>query len=298
MTETTNNRTESMGDRLPVFPDRRHFLCASLGMGLGAATPASESNAAPASRFDGSSPLGSLPKAYEEILARTRSLVYLGRPKSWWIVRHGFLPFAPERVLILEPRGGPWHTDAGDRWAYRQRETTEKVRKRLVQQGIVTDDEQLGLIVRLTSELARYYDVSEFGEDWAYRMAARESLGSTGIGHYVAVPHQYQVVGRVKTVNAHIDWWMILLPGGTDCWPAPDDQPVHVMFTHIYSRPSSEDLTNYLVPLSLLSMGLREIPAEPDFMIRLSRMDRICSVRLMNQYIVQALKEKPVRPSA
>lgn len=277
-----------------MFLDRRNFLGASLGMGLGVSTAAGGSNAASASRFDGSAVSGLMPKEYEEILARTQELVYLGRPKSWWIVRQGFLPFAPERVLILEPQDEPCYKGAGHRWTYRHRETGERLRKRLVQQDISVTDEKLALIVQLTSELTRYYDVLEHWEDWAYRMAARESLGSTGIGRHVGVPHQYQAIGRVNTVNSHIDWWMILLPGGTHCWEALDDQPVHVMFTHVYSRPSTEDPGNYLAPMCLLSKGLRELPEEPEFLIRLSRMDRISAARLMNQYIVQALKEEPV----
>ncbi len=278
-----------------MFLDRRGFLGASVGMGLGISNASGAANVASANGVGDRSAPGPMPKEYEEILARTQQLTYLGRPKSWWVVRQGFLPIAPERVLILEPTKEPWHKDAGDRWSFPHRETKEKVRERLTQRDISVAVEQLGLIVRLTSELARYYDVLELCEEWAYRMAAREWLGSTCIGRQIAVPHQYQVTERVNTVNSHIDWWLVLIPNGTNCWGAFDEQPVHVMFTHVFSRPFVESPGNYLPPLCLLSMGIRELPDDrPEFFVRLSRMHRVSAARLMNQYIVQALREEPV----
>jgi hypothetical protein len=50
---------------------------------------------------------------YERILATTNRFNSLGHPRSWSVVRQGFLPISPERVLRFEPYHGP-----GNRWTY------------------------------------------------------------------------------------------------------------------------------------------------------------------------------------
>jgi mannitol/fructose-specific phosphotransferase system IIA component (Ntr-type) len=261
--------------------NRRNFLGASLGLGLGIPTAMSATRDS-----------GPMPSEYEEILARTQQLTYLGHPRSWWTVRQGFLPIAPERVLILEPTDNPYYEDRGDRWTRRHRTARERLHNRLTERDALIPDEKQALIVRLTYELARYYNVLEFWEEWAFKMACREGLGSTGIGRHVAFPHQFQIFGAARTNNAYIDWWMVLLPGGTECWEALDDEPVHVMFTHVFSRPASEDPANYLKPMGLLSLALGEFSRrEPNCGIRLSQMDRTTAVRWVNPYIVSATKE-------
>ena len=48
---------------------------------------------------------------YERILATTDLFNSLGHPRSWSVVRRGFLPISPERVLRFEPyhsTRNPW----------------------------------------------------------------------------------------------------------------------------------------------------------------------------------------------
>jgi hypothetical protein len=234
-----------------------------------------------------------MPSQYEQILARTQKLKYLGYPRSWSVVRQGFLPIAPERVLILEPEDVAEYENRGDRWAFQHRGIRERLTARLAKHRSPITDEQLALCVRLVFELTQYYSVPEHFEGWAVRMAAREWLGSTGIGGHVAVPHQYQVFGHICTANSHVDWWLILFPQGTDCWDSLDEKPVHVMFTHVYARPSTVDPCNYIWPLSLLSQGLWPwYKGSPDFALALSRMDRISAARHVNRHVVLAMEDE------
>jgi mannitol/fructose-specific phosphotransferase system IIA component len=186
-----------------------------------------------------------------------------------------------------------------DRWIiHLHRKTREQLHERLKQRKVWISDEKQELIIRLTFELTQFYDVLEQWAEWAYRMAIRESFGTTWVTRHVAAPHNFQS-GRVNTFNSHIDWWAVLLPQGIDCWDAWDNEPIHVMFTQVFTRPSTEDPTNYVQPMCLLSQGLQQFPTEPaDFMIRVSRMDRLSAARLINRHIVRGIKEETFRRKA
>lgn len=236
---------------------------------------------------------GPTPDEYEQILAWTTDLKHLGCPRSWSVVQQGFLPVAPERVLILSPEYRPWHRNAGDSWAYEHRSLRRRLGVKLAAEGMPLPEEKLALCVHIAFELGRFYNAPEHGEDWAYRMAWRESFGSTGVGGHIAIPHQYQAVGRVATSNANVDWWLILIPQGTHHWHSLDDQPVHLMFTCVFSHPISEHPGNELRSLCLLSRGLRNLDQEsPEFALSVARMDRTSAARLVNRHVVLAMQEK------
>ena len=92
-----------------TFP-RRDFLKTSFGLGIGTAvTGLSGLARAAVPTAEAASTVPQLDE-YERILATTKSLNVLGRPRSWSIVQQGFLPISPERVL-LQPRDSSPTTD-------------------------------------------------------------------------------------------------------------------------------------------------------------------------------------------
>ena len=95
--------------------DRRRFLGTGLiSAGLAGTHGLSLASPRRTSGIGERVPKATLPE-YEQILARTRKLDYLGRPTSWSVVRQGFLPISPERVLILEPEENPRNKTPADR---------------------------------------------------------------------------------------------------------------------------------------------------------------------------------------
>ena len=146
-----------------------------------------------------------------------------------------------------------------------------------------------GSSFEITGELTRYYAATELWDEWAYHMAWRERLGSTGIGGNVAVPHQFQVRGRVTIVNRLMDWWLILLPHGIH-WNSLDDKPVHAMFTHIFPGPWGESPHLFLGAMDVLTSGLRSLGGpNSNAVVELSRMDRVSAARLVNHHVIMAL---------
>lgn len=273
--------------------NRRTFLGAAGGIGLGSLTGIVPTTVAARASTRRPAPKP-MPSDYEQVLATTADLNHLGCPRSWSVVRQGFLPIAPERVLLLQPDHRHQHRDAGDEWAYEHRSLRRRIGTKLAAQGMLLPCVKLALCTRIAFELACFYRVPEaHGEDWAYRMACRESLGSTGLGGHIAIPHQYQAVGRVATSNANVDWWLILIPQGTYHWHSLDDQPVHLMFTCVFSHPISEHPGDELRSLCLLSQGLRNLDQEsPKFALSVARMDRTSAARLVNRHVVLAMQER------
>jgi PTS system nitrogen regulatory IIA component len=65
-------------------------------------------------------------------------------------------------------------------------------------------------------------------------LIARERLGSTGLGHGVAIPHG-RVAGLDKTIGV-----FIRVPKGVD-FDAPDNEPVDLIFTLLVPEESTEE---------------------------------------------------------
>jgi hypothetical protein len=274
-----------------IMHTRRCFLGASLGLPLAmqGTMTSLERTLNPSMDIVGSQQQA----AYESIIARMRHMEYLGRPTSWNVVQNGFLPISPERVLILEPKDSPRHEMAGDRWLWAPAKR-DRLMKRIADHGETNcRDEQLGLILRITQELASYYSAMEHWEEWAYRLALQESFYPSGIGSHLAVPCQFHVVGNIRTVNRPLDWWMILFPHGIDCWEtrwaAP--QRIHAIFTLMQSRPWSEDPGVTIGMMSVLSCGLSSLPDTPPTpnFVEISQLDRVSAARLVNYHLVSAI---------
>ena len=289
---------------------RRDFLraAATMPIGIGAAGAAlhrrGQAEAAVAPIRGPAVKLGE----YERILATNNLFDLLGGPRSWSVVQQGFLPFSPERVLVPEP----WLLERpADCWRDEQRRIRERMqrdadaespscengyRRRVAESGI--SFEKLGLILWLTRELTRFYAASQWWEEWAYHMTSREALGTTAIGRHFAFPHQFQYdptsfATPVKTVNAGVDWWLVLIPGGTKHWESLDDLPVHAMFVHIVAGPHSAGPGDFLRRMELGSRVERLFSWDvPNAFLGLSQMDRVFAARLMNQHFVSAAGDR------
>ena len=91
--------------------NRRSFLQAGMGIGIGAAggglCHCGQAAQGETTIHNAGVPLSE----YERILATTNRFNSLGYPRSWSVVRQGFLPISPERVLRFEP-----HHGRGNRW--------------------------------------------------------------------------------------------------------------------------------------------------------------------------------------
>ena len=87
----------------------------------------------------------------------------------------------------------------------------------------------------------------------------REELGSTGVGHGIAIPHgRSLVVNRVRLAYGYA-------PGGV-AWRSIDDQPVHHFFLIV--APPIEVSNQYLPILGRIATFAKE----PDVPERLSRL--------------------------
>ena len=271
---------------------RRRFL----GMGIGASLMSRNVMSASASGSVLGGRAGGMRRSmseHERAFACTPLLHLLGRPRSWSLVRDGFHPISPDRVLVLSERDLRPDRDRSDRRTCDSGKVLDRLRKRRYGHDWArVSDEQLRLIVRATSALACYYESPEHWETWAVAMAARESLGSTGIGRHVAVPHQFQTAANVRTVNPPNDWWLWILPDGVD-WQALDDLPVHAIFTHVYARPWQHEPGFTLSVLEILSDCLRSMTADsPQAMVALSRMAPEDAARFVNRQVASAFQSR------
>ena len=289
--------------------NRRNFLRASIGIGAAAGGLCHSGQAAQdaAPIQNAGVPLSE----YERILATGNHFDKLGRPRSWSVIQQGFLPISPERVLILESE----RLDGlASRWLWRDEQA--RIRERMQKDA---DDEllnpsesghyryafrngispeKLGMILWLTNELTRYYAAPQWWEEWAYHMASREALGSTSTGHRFAMPHQYQYDPKtyattIKTVNAGLDWWLVLIPGGTKHWEPLDDLPVHTMLTHLVAGTHSAGPGDQLRRYELCSRVARGFSWDsPNAFVELSQMDRVSAARLVNRHFVCACDDR------
>jgi len=284
--------------------NRRNFLQAGLGIGVGAAG-GGLCHSGQAAQGDG--PVhnaGVSLSEYERILAMTNRFNSLGHPRSWSVVQQEFLPISPERVLSFKPCHG-----TGNRWTCSTVLQPDHIRARLSRDASQSDyhrsaaqgdlsDEKLGLIIRITGELARFYSVPEYWENWAFGMTMRESLGTTCAWRHLAIPHQWQhhlTTGATKTIhtaNATVDWWLILIPSGTMEWEPFDGEPTHVMFMHVFSRSYPAMPGAELMALELVGRAVRDLlAAAPNGLLELSQMDRVSAARRVNQHVVLGLRD-------
>ena len=114
------------------------------------------------------------------------------------------------------------------------------------------------------SELVSLLHVDEKSGDTLLRMLRRrESLGSTGVGRGVAVPHcRSLVVPRLRLAYGHS-------PAGI-AYDAADGQPVHHLFLIV--APPNEMSNQYLPILGKIAQLAKE-PGVPDRLSRLTGPD-------------------------
>lgn len=74
-------------------------------------------------------------------------------------------------------------------------------------------------------------------------LIAREKLGSTGLGHGVAIPHG-RLAGLDKTIGAFLK-----VPKGVD-FDAPDNEPVDLVFALLVPEESTEEHLEILANLA------------------------------------------------
>jgi nitrogen PTS system EIIA component len=110
-------------------------------------------------------------------------------------------------------------------------------------------------------ELIGLLHVDEKSEGILFKMLKRrENLGSTGIGHGIAIPHcRSLVVNRLRLAFGR-------RPGGVD-YQAIDDQPVHNFFLIV--APPLEVSNQYLPVLGKIA----QFAKEPDVPERLGRLE-------------------------
>ena len=287
--------------------NRRSFLQAGMGIGIAAAGDGSCQLGQAAYREPPICSAGGPVTEYERILATANLFNSLGRPRSWALVQQGFLPISPDRVLVLKPEG---LARLATRWPSEEHRIRERMqrdadeerlnptpnghRRHAAQNGI--SSEKVGLILWLTNELTRYYAAPEWWHEWAYNMTFRESLGSTSLGRHGAMPHQYQYDAKtyattpINTVNAGVDWWLVLIPGGTDDWETLDGLPVHAMVTYVLAGlPSDGPGNRFRIEAYCEWVTIGFARQRPNAFVELSRMDRASAARRMNQHIVSAV---------
>lgn len=176
-------------DRRPSpVPSRRGFFTRTLGVGLGLG--AAES--LPPGRAHATVvPLDPALAEYERILSQSDSLEILGVPRSWSVVRHGFHPFAPERVAVL-PSGKRLRHPCGLETRRRIEDRIAEYRAGFPYNPGPLSPEKLESCFRAMDLITGHYRVPEFFEDWVVGLAQRESLGSSYLSGHWSLVHQYQ----------------------------------------------------------------------------------------------------------
>src|SRR5262245_46953995 len=212
--------------------DRRDFFRRTCGMatGLGVTAPRQGDPNERTARGEPAGPLDPALAEYERTLAAADRFELLGLPRSWWVVRQGFHPVAPERVVIVRPGTHDWSNDPRTREL--RAALVQKVQRwRLHWDSTLApgrDPEplpgywqvKLDTIFRIIDHLSTHYQAPEHFPVLARNMALREALGSTGIGRHLALLHDFQSGGTksgpLATTNGLLDWWLFLFPEGVD----------------------------------------------------------------------------------
>jgi len=269
-------------------PNRRRFLTGCLGVGAGVAAPSAPAAApTPGPEF----------RVSPEPAARRRGdgllrwpldrMEVLGIPRDWSAVGLGLHPFAPERVLVL-PSGGRLR-DACEGSGRSRERLIDRHERRCAELDCKPETpgrEKLDAIIWIMDGLTRHYHRPDLFEDWALGLIGRESLGSTGIGGYFGLAHQFQHVGEVEVDCPPQDWWLILSPEGID-WESLSGEPVHMLFAHVAEQPWRPGHRDPLFHAWCLSC---RIVREIDDSRPIGRMGRLAAARFLNPIAARALE--------
>jgi hypothetical protein len=232
---------------------------------------------------------------YEKMLAGYPQLELLGIPRSWSLVREGFHPFAPERIVVLTPRGQARYSWLGSPVV--KDELRRRVTKRPGwEQGLTLTEEKLDLIVGMIDRLTAYYRVPDYFESWVDKLTLREQLGSSGLGNGWGLAHQFQrpyitdwKKPLIPVVNPPVDWWLFLFPAGAD-FENLDHKAVHVVFAHVfYGAHPGTQLGVYCL-VSQLGRELFDRGDDNKPALELANMDRVSVAHMLNQQIAWCLR--------
>ena len=271
-------------------PNRRCFLTGCLGIGAGMAAPsASPAMSTPELQARVESPGPSAQIRGDGLLRWPLDrMEVLGIPRDWSAVGLGLHPFSPERVLVLP--SGERLRDAS-RCSGRSRERLiERFERECAERHYKPEPmtrEKLDAIIWIMDGMTRHYNRPDLFEDWALGLIGRESLGSTGIGNYFGLAHQFQYRGEVEVDCPPVDWWLILCPDGVD-WESLEDEPVHILFAHVLGRPWRPGHPHSLLDVWCLSS---RIVWEIDDSRAISRMGRLAAARSLNPIAARSLEQ-------
>jgi hypothetical protein len=259
---------------------RRNFLHRFLRLGIaGTSIPI----AASAPLCDNLRPSDPALAEYESILAASQRLELLGRPLSWSLVRAGFHPISPERVIIITEKGR-------DGWLGRDQAREGRLLERSQVQQLELSASKCRIALRLIHVLTDFYGATHLYESWAMRLMRREALGSTGVGSGFSLLHQFQDCSAIRLANAPVDWWLFLFPDGVD-WGAFDAQPVYAMLSHVFPPRALPGLAIRVYHLtSLVTWELRGDQKNTTASQRLARLDRSAAAREVNGAIARCLR--------
>ena len=241
--------------------NRRSFLHSSLAAGLSFLAPVEAS-------------ADIVLSDYERALANPGTWKYLGRPHSWSLVRQGFHPIVPDRVIIMTEEGG-WLQGTGSHL-------------RELWQGPLSA-EKFAWIVRISQVLTEHYHIPL--EGWVKGLARREALGSTAMGQGFGLVHQFQDDQQIRLENAPVDWWLFLFPNGIE-WDACDDEPVYGMIGHVFSADHMNHAGLKLRPY-VLTTAIAWSVIMDDGWKSIARMDGTTAARKVNSAVARRIAEPP-----
>lgn len=264
--------------------NRRNFLGAGVGLGLGLRRDGSVNKPIHSPRSD--------QDKYEQTLAETDRLELVGIPRSWAVVRQGFLPLSPERVVVMRPTNSRWLGDPGSPWKCTRADhvVRDRIAERISREErnwtAKVTPEKLSLIVRMTRYITDHYRMQACLEPWAESFTHRELLGPSEIPYCAAIPDWRQTTGA-RTQNGTVDWWVFLFPDGLASWSV-FGLPVHIVAMPIFSRPTDAVMGIRIDVLATIQNTFMWATTHHGY-AQLSRMDRITACRAINRYAAECL---------
>ncbi len=274
--------------------NRRTILGGALKLGLGGALHKTNDTGLIMSRDSKVSNHNCDPQSYdyEQMFAAITDLVLYGLPRSWSMVRDGFHPVAPERVMIVPEK--PLRlisTRCGiEIERIKQQLRSHSATGDASHCGLNLSEKKLDLILAITGVLTIFYGRDDCFEPWAVACCSREKLASTGMANGFGLAHQFQPIGQsFKTFNPPVDWWLFLFPGGVD-WGNYDDRPLFWMIIPIFARRQTGFEMRVLERI-IYCYG-HVLQSEPDALAwgaKLAIMDRVSAARVVNLHVAKSL---------
>lgn len=237
-------------------------------------------------------PKGMLP-AHE--VKRRKSFVtthgaFLGVPRNDHAIVNGQHPFSPNRIIALPKDQVHGFVDAGLLPLCGQvREQVDDQLKPLKCNSC--PDEKLALLVRIAAIFASHYKRPDALLTWSRGLVWRETFASTGVGRGCGIPHQFQrpPADCVETDSGFVDWWVFLIPSGTD-FDGFDEMPVHFLAVHLFESWNT-DIRGQLNVWSLATRLMREPPPFFPTWHEFAQTEPIEAARLLNDRLFCLLEE-------